>query len=694
MAIVGQVRVSQVDPLGMSDRSGYGAGMPQIAPYGSWASQITLDRLVEKVVTLGMPISAGDDIYWTELRPADGGRQVVVRRHGTGQAASEDDVFDSGFHARTLVHEYGGIPYTVSGETVYFSNLEDQRLYRVTPGTGPEPITPEPPVARSVRYAAPVVTPDGRHLFAVRERHPDPDVPAEVVNDIVVLATDGGEPRAVAGGHDFFSHVTLSPDGRKLAWTSWDHPNMPWDGTELWEAELSADLSVAGRRLVAGGIHESVTQPKYSPEGVLHFISDRTGWWNLYADDGGQAGGRALVPMEADLGVPDWIFGVSTYVFLSNGTIMATWGDRGIDRIGVLRPGESAFAELSTVYTSFAALRATADGRAVVATAGSPSESWGIVRITPPASGGAAGVVIEVLKRSRGSAVDAAYVSIPESIEFPTAGGLSAHALYYPPHNPDFVAPVGELPPLIVSSHGGPTAAATSVLNYAVQFWTSRGIGVVDVNYGGSTGYGRAYRERLKGNWGIVDLDDCVNAARHLGSSDRADPSRLLIHGGSAGGYTTLCAVTFRDVFAAGASYFGVADAGALARETHKFESRYLDSMIGPWPEAEATYRERSPIFHTDMLRTPLILFQGLEDKIVPPAQAEAMAAALREKGVPYAYVTYEGEQHGFRKAENVKRTSEAELYFYGRVLGFAPADDLDPVTIENEDRLALTHRP
>ena len=658
------------------------------APYGSWKSPITLDLLVEQVVGFGYPTSSGDAVYWAEMRPEEGGRQAVVRQ---GPDGSTEDVFGPAFHARTLVHEYGGRPYVVHGDVVYFSNFADQRLYKVTPGAEPDPVTGVPDTERSVRYAAPVVSPDGAFLYAVRERHPNPDVATGVVNDVVAVATDGlSEPRVVVDGHDFFAHVALSPDGQRIAWVSWDHPNMPWDGTELWEAELGADRLTTSRRLVAGGSSESVSQPAYSPDGVLHFISDRTGWWNLYADNGrdGPDGGLPLAAMDADLGVPDWVLGRSSYAVLGDGSIVAAWSAGGLDRLGVLAPGADRFEELTTSYDSFDFLRASGPAEeSVLAIAGSPTTPTSIVRITPGAAGHAPS--LEVLKASRPTSVDPAYISTPQPIEFPTEGGLSAYGLYYPPRHPDFSAPDGERPPLIVRSHGGPTSAASPALNYGIQYWTSRGFAVVDVNYGGSTGYGRAYRERLRGRWGVVDLDDCVNAARYLAGSGLADPDRLLIHGGSAGGYTTLCALTFRDVFAAGASYFGVADAGMLARDTHKFESRYLDSMIGPWPETAAIYEARSPVFHTDKMRTPMILFQGLEDKVVPPEQAEAMAAALRERGVPFAYITYEGEQHGFRKAENIKRTSEAELYFYSRVLGFTPADDLNPVEIENAEALA-----
>lgn len=658
--------------------------MPEIAPYGSWRSPITASSLVESAVSLTMPLAGDDAVYWIEGRASEQGRQVVVRRDfATGRT---EDVFGKGFNARTTVHEYGGLSYCPAGETVYFSNFADQRLYKVAPGTEPTPITSEPPAPRSVRFAAPLVSPDNKSLLVVRERHLEPDVPSEVVNEIVAVPTDGsGEVSVLLSGHDFFSQVAVSPDGRRIAWVSWDHPDMPWDETELWEAELGPGPSIARPRLVAGGRSESAIQPLYAPDGRLHFISDRTGWWNLYEDSRGDVA-RAVAPMESDLGEPAWLLGRNSYTFLADGSIVAYWSARGFHRLGILHPGDDGFTELETRYCVFNGLRTAPGGQSVLTVAGSGSAPLAVVTIEADRAGRA---TTAVLQENDDLAVDSSYVSVPQAIEFPTTGGRTAHGLYYPPCNPEFEAPDGELPPLIVESHGGPTSCTFPLLKSTTQFWTTRGFAVVDVNYGGSTGYGREYRDRLRHNWGIVDLDDCVNAALHLADTGRAERSRLLIHGKSAGGYTTLCALTFRDVFAAGASHFGVADISALARETHKFESRYLDSLVGPWPESEPVYRERSPIFHTDRLHTPMILFQGLEDKVVPPSQAEQMAAALREKGVPYAYLSYEGEQHGFRKAENVKRTAEAELYFYGKVLGFEPADDIEPVEIINEENLS-----
>jgi dipeptidyl aminopeptidase/acylaminoacyl peptidase len=640
------------------------------APYGSWRSPITASSLVAQAVGLSQVVVDGDDVYWNESRPSEDGRVVVVRSPGV-------DVLPAGFSARTLVHEYGGQSYAVRDGVIWFSNFADQRLYRLEPGGDPVAITDE----AGARYADPVVSPDGEWVVCVRERHGVPGA-SEAVNDIVRIPSGGGSVEVVASGHDFFAAPRISPDGRSIAWLSWDHPNMPWDGTDLW---------VDGTK-VAGGQDESITQPKWSPTNALHFTSDRSGWWNLMSHPrakppprGGARGGRdfgALANMEAEFSGPDWVFGQSTYAFVDDGgdgTLVAVWSSAGGARIGVVRDG--GVEPIDVPFTTISSVQAVAGG--VVAIAGSATSAPAVVRIAVPSG------EVEVLKRSRSAAVDPAYLSVPQAIEFPTTGGLTAHALFYPPRNDDFAAPAGERPPLIVMSHGGPTSATSSILNLSLQFWTSRGFAVVDVNYGGSTGYGRAYRQRLQGAWGVVDVDDCVNAARWLAGEGLVDGDRMVIRGGSAGGYTTLAALTFRrDVFAAGASHYGVADLEVLALDTHKFESRYLDGLIGPYPAARDVYVERSPIHHTSLLDRPMILFQGLDDKVVPPEQAEMMASALRDRGVPFAYVAFEGEQHGFRSAATIVRVAEAELWFYGRVLGFGPADEIEPVRLENEEGL------
>jgi dipeptidyl aminopeptidase/acylaminoacyl peptidase len=645
--------------------------MPAVAPYGSWKSPVGGELVAAGGVSLDEVRVAGDAVLWLEGRPLEGGRQVVCRAAPGGSGHAEpQEVTPEGLNVRTRVHEYGGGAYAVHGDTVLFANFADQRLYRQEPGSPPRPITPEPPAPAAHRYADATLTPDGRLLVCVRERHQG----GEVLNELVALPADGGAPPVVlASGRDFYASPRLDPDGRRLAWLEWDHPNMPWDATELRVAEL-ADGALAGSpATVAGGPGESVFQPEWSPEGALHFVSDRSGWWNLYRL--GPGGAEAVAPMEEEAGGPQWVFGLSRYAFLPGGRVALVHGRGPLQRLGVLAP-DGSLRDLDLPFTSFFPPQLRAVGSRLACVAGSPTLPAAVLVVDPD------GGQVEVLRRSREETPDPRYLSVPRAIEFPTAGGRTAHALYYPPANRDFQGPDGERPPLLVVSHGGPTSEAVSLLAMGYQFFTSRGFAVVDVDYGGSSGYGRAYRQRLEGQWGIVDVDDCVAAARHLAELGEVDPARLAVRGGSAGGWTTLCALTFRDDFAAGASYYGVADAEALARDTHKFESRYLDRLIGPWPEAAELYRQRSPIHFTERLSCPVILLQGLEDEVVPPTQAEAMAAALDAKRIPYAYVAFPGEQHGFRRADHIQRAIEAELYFYGRVFGFDLADPVDPVPI------------
>jgi dipeptidyl aminopeptidase/acylaminoacyl peptidase len=649
--------------------------MSNTAPYGTWSSPITTDLLVEQTVRLSDAFAAGDSLYWTEGRPEEAGRQVVVERRADG---SLHDLVPAGYSARTKVHEYGGLCTAVHAGALYFSNFADQRLYRVVDGAAPEAITPEPDVVAAHRYAGPVVTPDGAWVICVRERHFD-----EVENDLVAVSTSGdGTVRQLASGHDFFGTPALSPDGTRLAFCAWDHPRMPWDGTELSELELGADLEVASTRFVAGGPAESVSQPRYSPDGVLHFISDRTGWWNLYVDDGSPTG-RALAPADAEFASADWLFGLASYAILDDGTVIGTWSADGRGVLGALSPGASDFAAFALDYSSFSSIRST--GRGIVGLAGSSRHPSAVVTVDARSG------ELRVVKASRASTIDASYLALPAGRDFKSAGGRITHALVYLPKNADFAAPAGERPPLIVAVHGGPTSSAQSTLSYDIQYWTSRGFAVADVNYGGSTGYGRQFREELRGKWGIVDVEDCQHVARALADEGLVDAERCVIHGGSAGGWTVLCATIAGGVFAAGASYYGVANLVGFAEETHKFESRYLDGLVGPAATSRELFVERSPICHIDELRVPLILFQGLEDEIVPPNQSEMIVEGLRSRGIPVAYIAYEGEQHGFRGAVAIRRTHEAELAFYGQVFGFTPAGEFEPVFIENADALKRT---
>jgi dipeptidyl aminopeptidase/acylaminoacyl peptidase len=610
------------------------------APFGSWSSPIAAAAVARAGVRLGEPALGEDDsAWWLERRPLEGGRTAIVREG--------EDVTPPEFNVRTRVHEYGGGAWLLHGETVFFSHWDDQRLYRLDRGGSPVPITPEGPH----RYADGRVLPDGKTIVCVRETHGE----GEPVNEVVRIPADGaGPPEPIASGRDFYAAPRPSPDGRALCWLCWDHPNMPWDGCELW----------VGERRVAGGPDESIWQPEWSPAGELHWVSDRTNWWNLYSESG------QLTDERAELGMPQWQFGGATYAFLDDGATACIRTERAISRLHLLRDG--SVEDVGLPYTSFGYPCLRARGKRLIFVAASPEQEPTVV--TWSEAEGAT-----ELRRASEEPIDRALVSIPRAIEFESAGGRTAHAFYYPPASPTFRGNEDERPPLIVQIHGGPTAHAAPELDLAILFWTSRGVGVVDVNYGGSTGFGREYRNLLRGAWGIVDVEDCIAAAHHLAAEGEADGERLAIHGGSAGGYTTLCALAFHpEAFAAGASYYGVADAATLARDTHKFESRYLDRLIGPWPEAEELYRERSPIHFADRIRAPVLLLQGLEDEVVPPAQAEEMAAALRRSGVPHAVLMFEGEQHGFRRAETIIRSLEAELSFYGRVFGFQPADQIE----------------
>ena len=641
---------------------------PTIAPYGSWKSPITSDLIVQGSVGLSQPTLDGDDIYWVEMRPTEGGRNVIVKRQPDD---ARSDMTPTPFNARTRVHEYGGGDYITTGGVLYFSNFVDQRVYRQDGTEAPHALTPE----ADVRFADYCLDHVRQRLVCVREDHRNAN--AEAVNSIVSLNTEGDDEfgRVLAEGNDFYSSPRVSPDGTQLAWLTWNHPNMPWDGCELWVGEFGADGSLTSTRWVAGGAAESIFQPEWSPDGVLYFASDTNGWWNLHRiSSDGQI--ESVVQTKGELGMPQWVFGMSSYAFVSAESIACSHIEQGVSTFGMIDTRNGKLTTIDCPYTDIQYIHARNDQ--VVFRGGSPTDVAAIVKYDVNARD------FQTLRRSNDLEVFPRYFSVPRAIESPTEGGLTAHGFFYPPQNPDFRAPDNEKPPLIVKSHGGPTAAASTALALSIQYWTSRGFAVLDVNYGGSTGYGRQYRERLNKKWGIVDVDDCANGARYLANRGEVDGNRLVITGGSAGGYTTLCALTFRNTFKAGASHFGVSDAEALARDTHKYESQYLTGLLGPYPERRDIYQERSPINFPERLSCPVIFFQGLEDKVVPPDQAEKMVEAMRAKGIPVAYVAFEGEQHGFRQAKNIKRALDGELYFYSRIFGFGLADPLEPVRIEN----------
>jgi dipeptidyl aminopeptidase/acylaminoacyl peptidase len=644
--------------------------MTSIAPFGSWKSPISTELLTSSGIGFSELHFSKGDLYWLESRPDEAGRVVIVRCSPSG---APSDAIPQGFNARTRVHEYGGGAYFVHNDSIFFSNFKDQRLWRQPPSGVPSPITPDPPSPAGFRYADGRLTPNGKTIICVREYHEEG---RELVNEIVAIPITGSaSPIVILNGYDFYSFPRISPDGKRLAWTCWRHPQMPWDGTELWVGDLDSQAAVANPRRVAGSASESIFQPEWASDGSLYFISDRSGWWNLYAERSGHI--VPIIEVNAEIGVPQWLFGYTRYVLLSEGRVACIVNENGFEHVVLIDPQSLQPRRLPLPYSAFGSI-ASDGAHTLFFAAASASRAAEVATLDLRTD------ELRVMKRSLDLIIEDGYISKPEPIEFPTANGQTAFALFYPPQNKDLTATAGQRPPLIVISHGGPTSATTAALRLSTQYWTSRGFAIVDVNYGGSTGYGRAYRERLKGNWGVVDVEDCINAARYLENRGEVDGRRMAIRGGSAGGYTTLCALVFHNVFAAGASYYGVADLETLVHDTHKFESRYEESLVGAYPETAALYRQRSPVHFADRLSCPVILLQGLEDKVVPPSQAEVMIAALRANRLPFAYPAFPTEGHGFREAANIRRSIEAELFFYSRIFGFTPADDIEPIEIEN----------
>jgi dipeptidyl aminopeptidase/acylaminoacyl peptidase len=636
-----------------------------VAPHGTWKSPITAGLISQATVGLGQVALDRDEVYWMEMRPTERGRTVLVRRSGDGTIA---DVSPADMSVRSRVHEYGGGSFVVDAGDVWFCNDADQRLYAMPERASAVALTPEGPY----RYADMTVDRRRNRLIAVREEHGRGD--DEPRNCVVSIGFDKSVSPLIEGA-DFYGAPRLSPDGQHLAWLSWSHPNMPWDGTELWLADVTENGELTNIERVAGGRTTSIFAPAWSPDGALHFVSDQTGWWNLYRWDGAQHGVVALCPMAAEFGRPQWAFGMTTYGFTTDGDIICTYAVNGEWRLGQLEK-DGQLREIKTEYCGFNSLAIY--GQKVAFVAGHAVDASALVLFDLNAA------APTVVRRAMDITIDPEYISVGEALDVPSGDGVDVHAYFYAPVNCNYSAPEHEKAPLIVKSHGGPTGQTTPAYSLGIQFWTSRGFAVLDVNYGGSSGYGRAYRGRLDGRWGEVDVEDCVSCVRYLVGKELVDGERVVITGGSAGGFTTLCALTFHDIFRAGASYYGIGDLEALARDTHKFESRYLDRLVGRWPEDEELYRARSPIHHTERLACPVIFFQGLDDKVVPPNQAKAMVDALLHKNLPVAYVAFEGEGHGFRLSENIERALQSELYFYGRVFDFQPADKLEPVDIAN----------
>ena len=634
--------------------------------YGSWISPITSDLIVSETVRLGQVVLDDESTYWTEGRPQEGGRNVIVCCTADGQI---NDVTPEPFNVRSRIHEYGGGAFAVVDKTVYFSNYLDNQIYRQGMGTRPVAITS----GSGRRYADFAIDEKRNRLICVVEDHSDLSQ-NEPVNSLMSLNLVDGMTQIIAGGNDFYASPCISRDGSHLAWLTWNHPNMPWDSTELWVATWNEDGTISNLKQVAGGHNESIFQPKWSPDHKLYYVSDRNGWWNLYYLQNGQT--KPLFEMEAEFGRPQWVFGMSTYGFVSAEKIICAYTQNGIWHLASIQTKTRKLERIETDYTSIESVQVNTNMVAFIG--GSPSQFSSVAKLD------LATQYPYVIRKSCNVELQLECLSTSQTIKFPTEDGLISYAFFYAPQNDRHIASESELPPLIVVSHGGPTGATSNTLSLNLQYWTSRGFAVLDVNYGGSTGYGRTYRERLTNRWGIVDVEDCINGAKFLVDQGQVDSNRIAIKGGSAGGYTTLCALTYHDFFKAGASYYGIGDLEALATDTHKFESRYLDGLVGKYPEEMETYRHRSPIHAIDLLNCPIIIFQGLDDKVVPPNQAEAMVRALKSKGIPVAYVPFDGEGHGFRKSQNIKRALDAELYFYGCVFGFKPADSLIPVEIVN----------
>jgi dipeptidyl aminopeptidase/acylaminoacyl peptidase len=632
------------------------------APYGTWHSPLPAADLARSAIALNYVQVVEGTPYWVESRPAEGGRNVLVTTAANGEA---QELTPPGFNVRTRVHEYGGTPFAVGRAAIYFSNFADQRVHVHRNGETPLAITPE-----GYRYADYEVDKTGKRLFCVREDHTGSGDPK---NAIVAVETDIGGPGTVLfDKSDFVAYPRVSRDGGRIAWIAWNHPDLPWDATTLYVADLTS-RGLSGITALSSGSLESIVEPRWDADGTLYFVSDRSNWWNLYRYKDNQI--STVVSLEADIASPLWTLGQTNYALGGDGRAVVRYTLAAHDRLGVVELDSGKLAPVDLPFVGLSNIQLLS-GNIAIAVAASATQESAVVSIDLETGR-------HTVLRAPGSVkLDSAFISVAEAIEFPTAGGLTAHAFYYPPTNPRFTAPAGEKPPLIVKVHGGPTSHSKPELALATQYWTSRGFALLDVNHGGSSGFGRAYRERLNGNWGVVDVGDVVAAVRYLIEAGRVDGKRAAIRGGSAGGFTVLAALAFHDAFRAGANYYGVSDLEALARETHKFESRYLDRLVAPLPQGRDIYEARAPIRHLKDFSAALITFQGADDRVVPPDQSRAIVAALKAKGVPVAYIEFEGEQHGFRKAENIVRSLESELVFYGKVFGFTPDGLLPQVSL------------
>ena len=633
-----------------------------IAPFGSWQSSFTAEAIVHDSVRLGQIVVDGDDVYWSELRPSQKGRSTIVKQDGDGFT----EVLPVEFNARSRAHEYGGGAFCVSEGDIFFCNDADQRLYLLREGEKPEPITPEGPY----RYADLVVDRLHDRLICVREDHSADGEP----QNAIIAAQFEGDVEVLADGFDFYAAPKISKGGSHIAWIQWRHPHMPWDETELVIAKVDGNGAIVASEQVAGGNNIAIFQPEFAADGSLFYVSDVSGWWNIYRYDGKSE--ACVYSVDAEFGLPHWVFGMRTYDFNGPTTLAVTFQVDGISKLAEIDIYSNSCRTIPVPHIDISGLRVS-NGAAYYIGASMRTPS-AVARVDLDCG------LMSIVRWSQDIDIDPNSISLAQPVIFRTAEDEIAHGFFYPPANSEFEGPTGSLPPLIVKSHGGPTGQTYCSFEPKIQFWTSRGFAVLDVNYRGSTGFGSRYRRLLDGKWGIADVEDCVAGAEMLVAQGMVDGDRMAITGSSAGGYTTLCALTFSDTFRAGASHYGIGDLEQLARDTHKFESRYLDRLVGSWPEYQGLYQRRSPLGHTEQLSCPVIFFQGTEDKVVPPNQSEAMVEALRAKNIPVAYVLFEGEGHGFRQAANMRQALEDELSFYAQVFAFKVADNIKVVEIEN----------
>lgn len=637
---------------------------PEIAPYGSWKSPINSELITSDSVTLDQVQVDSGAVYWIERRPGEQGRCTIVCR----ESEETIELLPKPFNARSRVHEYGGGAYCVGGDRLFFVNDADQDVYSVRKGETPVRLTS----VEQQRFADLCFDAGRDRLLCICEDYSINS--SEPSNYLAAIDCSSGEVQTLHQGHDFYASVKISPNSNSLAWICWDHPDMPWDNTALWRAELSPDGTLKNCVQLDGGNNVSIFQPEWSPDNILYYVTDASGWWNIARLENDKP--VTVTREHSEFGLPQWVFGQSTFAFLNHEHIICSHITEGVGQLSLVDTITNTLSPVAIGYNSYHAVAASNSIAACIAA--SEERFAEVIKLSLP------GLKPAVLASSFTTDIDPAYISHGQSLSFRTRHNDEAFAIYYAPRNADFTAAADELPPLIVTCHGGPTGASDSSLDLRKQYWTSRGFAMLDVNYSGSTGYGRAYRERLLDKWGIRDVDDVCDAAKALVDKGLADSKRLIIKGSSAGGYTVLAALTFRDTFSCGASYYGISDLESLATDTHKFESRYLDKLIGPYPEQQQEYIKRSPINYVQKLHCPVIFFQGLQDRVVPPSQAESMVAALRQKGVAVSYVTFEHEQHGFRSADTIRRTLDGELYFYSVIVGFNTAEQLPPVEIEN----------